>query len=71
MIAVKIKLGCECHPEDLAETCNKCHDVMKSCTVGVMDCPWTESEKGCKDITPENWDDFIRNNLDMDSLFGR
>lgn len=68
---VKLKLECEQHPEDLAETCHKCKDVVQSCTVGLMNCPWAESQLSCKDITPEHWDNFIRGNLDMDSLFGR
>ena len=71
MMTLKLKFECECHPEELAETCHKCQDVLKSCTVGVMDCPWAESEKSCKDITEEDWDNFIRGNLDMNSLFGR
>ena len=69
MANLMLKFECEYHPQDLAETCNKCQNVSTSCTIGLLDCPFAETKLSCKDITPENWDFFIRGNLDMDSLF--
>ena len=66
---IKLKLECEINPEDLTETCHQCQHNPSSCTVGMMTCPWAASPLNCKDITEEHWEVFIRNNLDMDSLF--
>ena len=68
---MKLKLECSFNPKDLADTCHKCADRPEECTVGVMGCPWIENIKGCPDITEEDWDKFIRENLDMDRLFRR
>lgn len=63
---MKVKLNLCISPKSLAESCQNSED---RCTTGLFECPFANSTKQCKDIKEKDWDKFLRENLDMDSLF--